>query len=302
MKHKAKLFLILAALLVLIGGVVFGGTMRHLQWDFTKLSSVRMETNTYEIREDFQNISIQTDTADITFLPSDSAGCTVICYEEEKVRHSVAVESGTLVIQAVDIRKWFEHIGIRFSTPKITVQLPRAAYGTLRVSSSTGDTQIPDAFQFSGIDISQSTGDIRLDHVSAGSITLSVTTGRVLASGITCLGDLTVNVSTGDTQLTDVRCQNLTSDGSTGDLVLQNVIAADAFSIRRSTGDVQFADSDAAQISVQVSTGDVTGSLLSEKVFVIQTDTGRMDVPKTASGGKCEIRTSTGNILLRIEG
>jgi len=81
---------------------------------------------------------------------------------------------------------------------------------------------------------------------------------------------------------------------------LNNVIAAEKFSVERSTGDVKFDGSDAAEIFVRTDTGDVTGSLLTHKVFITKTDTGKVDVPKTVDGGRCEIITDTGDIALDI--
>ena len=43
---------------------------------------------------------------------------------------------------------------------------------------------------------------------------------------------------------------------------------------------MRFENSDAAQISIKTSTGDVTGTLLSEKVFITETSTGNISVPK----------------------
>ena len=58
---------------------------------------------------------------------------------------------------------------------------------------------------------------------------------------------------------------------------------------------------DAFEIVAKTSTGDVTGSFLSEKIFMAQTDTGRIDVPQTMTGGKCQITTNTGDIKVKIE-
>ena len=70
-------------------------------------------------------------------------------------------------------------------------------------------------------------------------------------------------------------------------------------SAERSTGNVNFENSDAAGICVKTSTGDVTGTLLTEKVFTAETSAGSISVPDTKTGGKCEITTSTGNIVFR---
>ena len=82
---------------------------------------------------------------------------------------------------------------------------------------------------------------------------------------------------------------------------LKNVIATEKISIESDVGDIKFEGSDAAEIYFKTSTGDVAGTLLSEKIFITDTSTGRISVPKTTTGGKCEIKTSTGDIEIAIE-
>ena len=118
---------------------------------------------------------------------------------------------------------------------------------------------------------------------------------------VTCRDDLTVQVTTGDAELCGVSCRNLVSGGSVGNLRLERVIAAEQLSIERSTGHVAFTGCDAGGIHVKTDTGNVAGSLLSEKVFLTDSGVGRVDVPKTTSGGVCEIRTDTGNIQITLE-
>ena len=208
---------------------------------------------------------------------------------------------------------------MNFNTSKITVYLPKAEYAALFIKESTGKVEIPKDFKFSGVDISlstgdvqffasaselikikTSTGDIRIDNILAGDIELSVSTGKVTVSDVTCNGDIKINVSTGRMNITDTKCQNIISNGSTGSVSLKNAIAAEKFSIERSTGGVKFESCDADEIFVKTNTGDVRGSLLTDKVFITQTDTGSVDVPKTVTGGRCEISTDTGDIIIKI--
>ena len=319
MGKATKIWIIIAASLVLIGCIVFGGVMSMLKWDFTKLSTNKYETSNYEINENFKNISIVTYTAHIVFIVSENQKSSVDCYEQNNVKHSVTVKDDTLLIEVFDTRKWYEHIGINFGTPKITVRLPQGEYGALLVKSSTGDVETSKDFTFESIDISGSTGDvtnyacaseavkiktttgdISVENISASSLDLSVSTGRVTVSGASCEGDVKVGVSTGKTNLTNITCKNLNSTGNTGDISLKNVIATERFSIERSTGDVKFDGCDAAEIFAETDTGDVVGTLLSEKVFIPRTDTGKVDVPETATGGRCEITTDTGDIKITI--
>lgn len=316
---RTKVWLIIAVSFVLLGGILFAGVMSTLGWDFTKLSTEKFETNTYEISEMFDAISMDTDTADIVFAASDDGICKVVCFEQENAKHSVVVQDDTLTIRVADQREWYQYIGINFSTPKITVYLPEDPYTALLIKESTGAIEIPKEFKFEDVDISlstgavkffasvsdvlkinTSTGGIHVESISAGVLDLSVSTGNITVSHVTCDGDVKINVSTGKTNMTDIRCKNLISSGDTGDISLKNVIATEKFSVERSTGDVKLERSDAAEIYIETDTGDVTGTLLSEKVFIAETDTGRVDVPKTATGGKCEINTDTGDIKISI--
>ncbi len=320
MGRKTKISLVIAASLVVIGSMAFGGAMTVLKWDFTKLSTVQYETNDYEISEDYKDISITTDTADVVFVPSENAKTLVVCHEQNNVKHSVTVQDGTLVIAVQDMRKWYEHIGVHFGTPTITVYLPNAEYGALSVQDSTGSVKIPKDFRFARMDIlvstgsvtnfasaaeemhiKTSTGNICVENISAGALDLSVSTGKITVCDVACRDDITVKGTTGKANLTNVTCRNLNSKGSTGNMFLENVRATGAFSISRSTGNVKFRGCDAAELLVKTDTGNVTGTLLTDKVFITQSDTGSIDVPKTITGGKCEITTDTGNIKITVE-
>ena len=245
----------------------------------------------------------------------------MICTEQENAKHSVSVKDGILQIEIVDQRKWYERIGINFGTAKIIVYIPQDQYETLTIKGSTGKVNIPEGYGFTMLDIHQSTGDvtcqasvaetlkiktstgsIHVENVHTGRLELSVTTGNIITTNVSCSGDMQVSVSTGKTSLTNVTCKNLTTNGNTGDIVLKNVVAEEKLTIKRSTGYVKFEGCDAAAIQVQTDTGDVTGTLLSEMVFLCETDTGRVDVPKTTVGGLCEITTDTGDIRLKISG
>jgi len=320
MSRTTKGWLIAATVLVVFGSLLFAAAMTVNQWDFMKLSTVAYETNTYELSESFHDIEINTDTADISFVLSGDDKCSVICRESEQEKHMVEAENGVLTIRTCIDKNVFDSIGIVTESPEITIYLPKREYASLILKGSTGDIEISRDFLFRNMDVSTSTGDVEnkassLDtmkirtntgdiHVAdvfAGELDLTVSTGEVTGEAISCSGDTTITVDTGKTQLTDVTCQNLISNGNTGDLFLQSVIAQGSFSIERSTGDVNFERCDAADIFVKTSTGYVEGSLLSEKLFITETSTGRVVHPQSGAGGNCTILTRTGDIKIRVE-
>ncbi len=295
MRTKTKSWLMIAAVLVLFGGILFAGVMTKLEWDFRRLSTVRYETNIYEIDEAFDSLSIHTDTADVDFAFSGDGKCRVECHEEAKAKHSVTVENGALTIKRMTV--WY--IGLNFDTPKITVYLPQAEYASLYIEESTGDIDVPKDVSFENVDISLSTGDVDFEASVADTLKIKTSTGDIDVEDLSA-GTLELSVSTGKVTVSNVTCQSVTSKGSTGDIVFENVVATERFSVERSTGDVAFDGADAAEIFVKTDTGDVKGSFLTDKVFIAQTDTGDVDVPKTTSGGKCEIYTDTGNIKITV--
>ena len=315
-----KVWLITAAGLVLAGAILMLVSLGMIGGDFSRLSTVTTETNTYEITEPVCGVSINTSAAeDVTILPAKDGQCKVICKEVSNLTHAISVVEGVLTIQLEDNRAWYEYVEIGYSDTDLTVYLPAGDYESLTIRAGTGDVSVAADFTFGSLSITTSTGDIQnqasatgnmhikagtgdilVDNVRAGSVKLSVSSGDVTARGVVCAGEMSVTVSSGETALSDVACRSLSTTGNTGDLTMKNVIAAESFSVKRSTGTVKMDACDAAEIRIRTDTGSVKGTLLSDKVFLVTTDTGDIDVPTSVTGGRCEITTSTGDVRLSV--
>ena len=322
MKRGMLIWLIVAASLVVAGALLFVGALMMARFDFKMFGSVKYDTNSYEFEETIGDITVDTNTAHVKILPSDDGVVRVVCKEEEKLQHTVTVEDGTLSIRLVDTRRWYNYIHLfSFDTDEITVFLPRGEYGALTVNVSTGDVEVPAEYSFKSVKIKGSTahatcraevredlnielttGAVKVENTKVGAMWLTTSTGRIQVFSVVCEGDASLNVTTGDTDMRDVTCRSLTSRGTTGEMELERVIATEKFSIARDTGDVEFDRCDAAEIYVETSTGDVEGTLLSEKTFFAYSDTGHVNVPRTMSGGRCEVTCSTGHIELSVVG
>ena len=298
MTNSAKIWIIIAILLLVTGIIIFTAVMVDCKWDFLKLNTSKYETNTYELSGEFSNVYLNTDTAKINFLPSEDEKTKVVCFEEQNAKHSVAIIEDTLTINVVNNKAWYEYIGLNLNSPKITVYLPLSNYRNLFIKESTGDIQIPDDFTFEEVELLLSTGDVK-SRASAKNIKIKTDTGDIELENLSA-ENIDLSVSTGETSLENVRCKNLTSSGSTGDIELENVIAEEKINITRSTGDIELENCDAGSFDISADTGDVTGSLLSEKIFIASADTGKVRVPNTHSGGECKIHTNTGDIRINL--
>lgn len=282
MNGKNKKGIIIAACLIVVGLLILFGTMKTKNFDFKKLDTQECETNIYELSGDFDKIKINELTSDIVFARSDDGACRIECVENKNLKHSAQVSNSTLEIRAADKAEWYDHIDVSVIKLKVTVYLPEDKYESITIKTSTGDIEIPAWLSVEKLAITGSTSDI--DCRASVSDTIDVT------------------VTTGDITLSDVSCGSLRAQSSTGDIRLKNTAASDFFALKSSTGGVLFDGCDAGSISVKTTTGDVTGTLLSEKIFITGTNTGDVSVPNTAGGGKCEITTVTGDIEIKIPG
>ena len=279
MKKSNIIWLCIAACLTISGALIFTVALYQANWDFASLSTGEFTTTTYEINEEFKDISIDIATSDITILPSPDGKCRLECHDQEGARHTFFVENGELKINLEDSRKWYERIG-NFDSTKITVYLPDSFSGKISVEATTSD--------------------VTIKNVYPEALEIDITTGDILIENVLFTGNVELELSTGEAMLKNIKCASLLSDAGTGDILLEDVIAQGKFEIKRTTGDVKFVRCDAAEIYVNTNTGDVTGTLLSEKNFSAQATTGDVHVPNTDNGGICRIHTTTGDIRIRI--
>ena len=299
MKKGAIVWLIIGISLILTGCLIFGGAMSKIKWNFLDLSTNKFETKEYIISEKYSNITIFSGVADIVLEPTTETETKVICYQQTNLTYTVIVKDNTLLIESVDTRKWFDYIGFNFKQPKITVCIPQGQYDSLVVNGDTGYVNIPSEYEFNNIEITQSTGKIT-NHASAkNDIVLTTNTGGITVGNVSAQS-ISVTVSTGKVNLRDVNCATLISKGDTGDVTLKNTEATE-MNITRSTGDVNLENCDAENIFIQTDTGDIIGTLKSEKVFVTESNTGKIDVPNSLNGGTCELKTSRGDIKIRVK-
>ena len=319
MKKSTKIWLIIAAALTFLGLQISVLALAISDFDFNILSQHKTKTTTFEIEDDFENISITADTSDIVFLPSENNKTKVVITEREDFTPSASVKDSTLTIRSKGDLKWYQHISMfDFNQKKITVYLPLSTYNSLTINNSTGDVDISGSFSFKSINIElstgnvkcsaqaetvtvkSSTGDISVSNIHTDSLSLTASTGCITVSDVTVNQSIKTSVSTGKVTLSNVKCKALSSTGDTGDIKLKNVIVSEKLSINRSTGDVTLERCDASEIKIVTDTGDVSGTLLSEKVFFARSDTGDIRVPQTMSGGRCEITTDTGDIKITL--
>lgn len=309
---KRVLFVIIGIAIIIAGGILLGVGIK-------KMAKTEIEEKVYDITEEFNNITVDVDTTDLYFKKSTDGNTKVVCTDLDKLHHEVSVSDGTLVVKSVDERHWYEMI-FNYRSLKITVYLSNEEFSNLNIKSSTGDIEFSDEFTFDIVKIKLSTGDvdakikvnnefevevstgnIKLHEASAKSLKLKSSTGRINLENVDATNDVDITSSTGKIILTNLRSENLRASASTGHVTLKDTIINGNIIIKTSTGDVKFDGSDGIEIHISTTTGDVTGTILSSKIFFASSDTGKINVPHLTEGGKCEVETDTGDIILNVK-
>ncbi len=295
-----KKALIVSSIFVVIGFALIIVGFAFADFDMSVLDCTAMINNTYIVNDPVVNVDIDKTDSDVRIALSEDGTCKIVCRERMKVPHKVTVEDGTLKVVQIDNRKWYDHIGIFWEMPEMTVYLPKAEYDTLHVDCSVGNVMLDDGSLFQNVNLNLDTGDLKLDNLNLKNLTLSGSTGNIRLNSATIEEKLEITKSTGKIELSNIQCQSLTVKSTTGKHILKNVVTSGDVKLETTTGNVSLENVDGASISIQTTTGNVTGTVLSEKIFQAESETGKVSVPQTKSGGICHIKTTTGRIQITI--
>ncbi|MGI6359844.1 MAG: DUF4097 family beta strand repeat-containing protein [Acholeplasmatales bacterium] len=320
MKKGLKISIIVASILLVVGLGLFITVMAVNDFDFSQTISIKYVTETYSVNEDFENIRVEVETTKVIFEASEDEKTKVTCSETNKLTYDVGIKNNTLVISAVDNRRWFNTFSFfNFRKEAMTIYLPKDTYNSLTIKNQVGTITIPKNFTFEEVDFENGTGsvnlyakvnndikivvetgDIRLENITANNISLQSSTGKHILTNVSATNNINIKANTGSVILTSVRSKTLRVVADTGTVKLNDVISTDYWNIITTVGSVVLTNSDAGEIFIKTTTGSVKGSLLSSKIFMARSDVGKITVPRTTTGGICEIETDTGTINITI--
>ena len=322
MNTAKKVLLVVAIASILAGMMLCFGGFAAMGFAFTELNSMTHETHTYTIEEPFTNLFIDGAECDIRLLPSETGDCRVVCRESVKIDHTVRVVDGTLTIERVDHRKWYERFAsFHWGKMEVAVYLPESAYASLSVSGVSGNVEIPADFSFTNAQVQCTSGDVRflasvenklsiktvsgnlsVRDLAPKSLYVQTTSGDVTIASVRTEAELEVKTVSGDIGFSQVECGSVNAETTSGDVGASALCVSGSMRIKTVSGDVDLRGCDADTLWIKTTSGDVSGRLLTEKSFLTDTTSGRVRVPPSQSGGRCEVTTVSGDISFTIEG
>lgn len=324
---------------LILSGAVLASSGFHPEKLVKEPSSLK-ET-IYPVEEGFTALELRTGAGDVRLLPSDDGKCRVACMENEEQTHRVEVKDGTLYVERQVHKQIGVTFSFGFSERDyIHVYLPESDYEKLILEAASGDVECPAEFRFGEAIVGTASGDVTFRSAVEGTLTISAASGNVTVEGVSpaslsvstasgsirvadvAAGDLSLSAdsgdltlenaalsgaaklrtTSGDQRLENVSCASLAAESSSGEKRLTDVLAAGELRCESASGDLILLRCDGDSLDLRAESGEIRGSLRTEKIFLTETASGSVKVPKSVSGGSCEVHTSSGDIRLTLEG
>ena len=294
-----KRYIALSVLLIIIGLTLCIVPICLSGFRFLDMFDGNSVQKTYEIVGDIASINIKDLDSDVVIRKSHDGVSKIVYYDNNRYTTVISEENGALTISSDYDGKWYNYIGVMSSDKDAVIYLAKDVYDSLYVDSDTCDIKNAEGVSFNTVNIALSTGDVELGNMKAGELSISVSTGDIDLDRIEC-SSLNVSATTGDLELDSVKAAEISLSTSTGDINLEDVVSDGLLNIKTTTGDVELEGCDGSEIRIKTSSGDVEGYFLSGKKYQVYTSTGRVRVPEDAGNESCEIRTSTGDVIIAM--
>lgn len=315
-----KIAIVVSIFLVVIGTITAIAGLFALGFDMTRLSNLAPVTHTYVLDGEIKNISVEAVETSVKILPSEDEKAKVVSRESDKIYHRVNLTEETLSINRIDERKWYEFIGIIVDNDmELEIYLPKRDYENLYINSVSGNIFIPKDFTFEEAEIKTVSGDtefvakvkkefnvetvsgmVNVGNVASNELYISSISGRIDLKSIESEHSIGVKTVSGYISMEDISAKKITAESMSGRIAFDNVVAFDEIYAESISGSINLNKSDASTLKLKSTSGNIIGNLLSEKIFVADTVSGNITLPEVQKGGRCEVKTISGNIQISI--
>lgn len=317
-----KTVLIIASIILVLGGILIGVGYLILQKYPVEMNTVKDSVYKYSIENLPQEINVTTLDSRVEFLPIDGEEWRVECKDTEQLYHTVELVDGVLTVkQTGTLRKWYEYIGVlsgSFETLSVIVYLPEQAYTALGVYSTSGSIKVRENFIFENaslqstsgsilcnarvlgvLDVKNTSGSITVGGFEGGDLTVKNTSGSIhILGGVN--GNLDVTNVSGSIEIKDAVPVSVTVRNTSGSIDLINVICTEACNIENGSGSIELKRCDAASFDLKSISGGIHASILSAKTFDCHSTGGGVHAPQNGEGGTFKAKTVSGGIRITV--
>ena len=295
---------------MIAGGVLMLATFPTMLSEYRRNDSYTAYSE--NLKTSYDSIEISTINANLTVTNTADGIPAVDAETDPAFRVDIESKDGKLMIEEVDLRKWYQKIGIFSPKPgKIEVRLADGEYSDLNVESDNGDIVIKvdlhdmRALSFGDISTNTVNGDTDINLLTVSGIVLSKSkNGNInlvighdpaeglpwtsLVSGMTTNGNITDQSVAGAKSFTTGNGR-ITSTGRFGMLYAKTV-----------NGDIELNSVLGDKVNAESVNGAIKAILLKPMNYVTSSKNGRVTVPKETGESPFVASTVNGDITIEI--
>ena len=302
MTKTQKILLLVAAVLIALGiGLAFG-SMRAVDFRWSALDTDPVQEEVFYPEEPFDSIQVQNLGGDVEIGFHDGKECLVDTLSSQLKSYTVEVQDGVLFVTETEKQgKWTDYVNLDIGKqPGVTILLPEKEYKALRAESQSGDVAVTNALDFASASVICQSGDIRFAADVSDTLVLKTQSGEIEMNSRSC-GKACIESQSGDAEVKNTALSgSLSVTTQSGEIDMENVTSQSSMTLRTQSGEIDMERCDAASLDIESQSGEVEATLLTGKTFDVESGSGEIDIPRTDEGGVCRIKTSSGDIRVRI--
>ena len=300
------------------------------------LGSDRVEETEHLITEPFESLTVSDSSAVISINSSWDEQCRVYCSESERLHYDISVRDGVLNVRREDGGN--AQVALFEDDLSLQIYLPADHYRTLKVETSSGEIN-SDGPDWDQMQLKSSSGDIWLWDIVTGALEIESSSGETYLSDVQAdslriqsvsgivsvyggsFGEIGVSSSSGDVSLSSLRAgktqirtvsgalwisfaelEELQLESSSGDLGLTSTRCSGSLAANTVSGQISLTEMDAAGMELSSSSGDISGTVLGEWEFRVETSSGTVFTSESHRGARlCHAVTVSGDVDLFAE-
>lgn len=307
MNKTVKTLLIIAGAMFLVGALLLGGVLAHINFDYSQLSTTAPAERVEKTYTFAPQDSLRVDSAvgDVRLEPSQDDKIHVIYYDFDNVTYEITEESGAISItRRFTKQNWFG-VNLNNQSDALTIQIPSDFAGDINLRATTGDLSLEKLSEVGTLDITATTGQVDCKDIAAEGLSLSTTTGGWRLNGVLVQKTMKLSSQTADISLYNVEAgESITCTSTTGRIEADTLKSA-LVHLETTTGDIQVNGITADRSEFYATTGTVEGTMPGgQQQYSVKSSssTGDSNLPKDWQGGarQLDVRTSTGDIHIRF--
>lgn len=300
-----KKFARIGGLMLLLGALIFNGTMAVCGWDFTKISTrPQYQEQKLTVENTNQTITLKDQNKCIFVGPSDDEDIHLIYFDRENESYNIN-DGTTLSMTHESDYHWYNYIlVVDFQAPSFTILLPADFQGSLDLQTGNGKISISDVTA-KQLSCSTQDGGVYVSNVTgAETLTLKTANHKIELSDVQLTGALACQTSNGAIHLTDISAGTIHALTSEAPIACKNTQTSGKTELKNSDARIEVENVGAdGDLSLSNKEGKIQGTIagsMQDFSITSQAKNGTCNLPEFSIAGdkKLEIQTSDANISL----